>query len=182
MLGISYGSVQSIVKDKWPEKQKSKDWFLHQNITLALTDLSVHKFLRGEEKMTVLPNASYWSGLVLWWIQFFPRTQDGIKRREMWWHHHNSSRITGCTCQVSNSALPRMFWMAAQLRGSLYVMPRKLFWRGQYWLEGKCCCFEGINSVQKLSTPHTFPAFTTYNSYTPMYNSTLPHVHAYMQA
>jgi len=139
-------------------------------------------FCGGRRKMTVLPNAWYWSGLVLRWIQFFPRTQDGIKGREMWWHHHNSSRITGWTCRVSNSALPRMSWMVAQLRGSLYVMPRKLLRRGQYWLEGKCCCFEVINSVQKLSTPHMFPAFTTYNSYTPMYNSTLPYVHAYMQA
>jgi len=137
-------------------------------------------FYGGRNKMTVLPNVSYWSRFVLWWIQFFPELKMALKERRFN-DHHNSSKITGCTFRVSNNALPRMFWMVAQLRGSLYAMPRKLLQRGQYWLEGKCCCFEGINSARKLPTPHTFPTFMTCNSYTQMYNSTLPYVHAYMQ-
>jgi hypothetical protein len=160
MLGISSGSVPSIVKDKWKAEFGG---FLHQNITLARTDLSVHEFLWGEDQNDC-PSKCFllimFSAVV---NSVFPRTQDGIKRKVIKWHHHNSSKITGCTCRVSSNALPRMFSMVAQLRGSLYVMPRKLLQRGWYWSEGKCCCFEGIHSVWKLSTPHTFPKFTTYN-------------------
>jgi hypothetical protein len=59
MLGISSGSVQSILKkDKLPEKLNSEDWFLHPNTASAHTNLSVHEFLAKHE-MTVLPNPSY---------------------------------------------------------------------------------------------------------------------------
>lgn len=38
-------------------------------------------FCGGRNKMIVLPNASYWSHLVLWWIQFFPELKMALKGR-----------------------------------------------------------------------------------------------------
>lgn len=44
-----------------------------------------------------------------------------------------------------------LFWnVLAQSLGLLFEIPRKLLWREQHWLEGKCCCYEGMSWVQKL--------------------------------
>jgi hypothetical protein len=42
---------------------------------------------------------------------------------------------------------------------TVYKVPRRLFCRGKYRLEGKCCCYGEISLVWKvLITPHTSSA------------------------
>jgi len=33
-----------------------------------------------------------------------------------------------------------VLWKEAQLLSWLYKVPRRLFQRGQHWLDSKCCC------------------------------------------
>jgi hypothetical protein len=89
------------------------------------------------------------------WLPSFHKTQEGVKRMKIQWCHHVSSKIAGCTCQVSNNWLQDMLQTVVWSLGSLYKVPRRLLWRQQYTSEGMCCYGE-INSVSKLRdcNPH----------------------------
>jgi hypothetical protein len=61
----------------------------------------------------------------------------------------------------------KMLWTVAQSLGSQYEIPTRLCWRGQHWLESKCCCYGETNSVWKLFN------HTTYGSAVDRYQSCL---------
>jgi len=68
---------------KTNEKQNSEDRFQHQNITLALTGLSVHEFLWGKEQNDCPSKCFLLITFCAVVNSVFPRTQDGIKRKEI---------------------------------------------------------------------------------------------------
>lgn len=70
------------------------------------------------------------------WLISFSKTQDGINRNEIYWCHHDSSNIMIHIWWVSNI----QFQMEVRLPHSLYKVQRRLLWKGQQKLEGKCCC------------------------------------------
>jgi hypothetical protein len=65
MLGISFGSVQRILKAKFCEKWNLGKWFLQHNDALAHVALSVHVRL-AKNKMTAIPYPNNSPHLASW--------------------------------------------------------------------------------------------------------------------
>jgi len=61
-----------------------------------------------------------------------------VEENKILWDHHNASKTAGHTCHVSNNATSQCCQWLCSIR------------RGRYWLEGKWCCYDEINSVHKL--------------------------------
>ena len=96
--------------------------------------LSEEHEVLSKSKMTVIPHPpSLLTRFSAMWLLSFPKTHDGIKGKKIYWYHHCWSETAGCTCQVSNNAIHKMLQMV------MYKVHRRWLWRGQHWLEGRCC-------------------------------------------
>jgi len=115
-MGHYFGSVQNILKDNFN---------VHLIVAKFLPDCCyICTCLLSEQQkencVMMWPSGEVSNRLRLASDMFLFPAEDGVKGREggLMYHHH-SSRIAGCTCQDSNSALHTSL-------GPLYTVPRRL--------------------------------------------------------
>ena len=119
-MWISFGSA---------DQKRQSEHVVHHHICSYLTlceFLAKWKTKKQQKKRIVISFPPYLTDLVP--CEFsFPWTQDCINGEEISWYYRDLRKITGCICLVSNNALHKMLQVMAQLLGSMYKYPRRLF-------------------------------------------------------
>jgi hypothetical protein len=131
-----------------PEKWNSGDWFFHCDNAPAHFALSVCEFM-AKNNITDIPQHPYLPDLVLCDFSHFRKFKIVLKRRRF----NDVTLIQAKSWDILANFQTidfRKCFKQWHDYWDCHVVPRRLLWRWQHRLEGKCCCYGDVKSVQKL--------------------------------
>jgi hypothetical protein len=114
------------VRRKRMELWRNHNWLLHHNNRPSHTSLKTTEFLTNNN-MVIIPHPPYSLDLAPWFcfVSQIENETEGTFWNSVWY----LKGIAGGTQQHSGQWLPQCFWSVEKTMGSLYMFPRRLFWR-----------------------------------------------------